>query len=287
MAAIDVFGVPIMAATAEQATHSIRMAARRGRVRVAYVNAHTLNLAYEDQDLHEALANYDFVLNDGIGVSLAARAQGRRFPENLNGSDFTPRLLKLSAEEGWRVFLLGGRPGVAQTAAAELAGAIPGLQIVGARHGFHENPLLDAQAVRRSGAEVLLVAMGNPQQELWLHDHFHELPQVRVGVGVGAFLDFQAKAVSRAPGWMNRLGVEWVYRLAREPRRLAKRYLLGNPRFLLRVAREPWVARGPWLAPSPHLAGAPRASGEALGGDGPLRRVLPAGSHEAVGPHEI
>lgn len=240
---VEILGVKVAMATAAQMTERIRVAARRGRVRIAYVNAHTLNIAFTDRALREALQTSDFVLNDGIGVSLAARAQGRRFPENLNGSDFTPRLLELAACEDWPVFLLGGRPGIAERAAAELTRSIPALQIAGVRHGFHKHPEWDVEAVRTSGAQVLLVAMGNPRQELWLHEHFHELPDVCVGIGVGAFLDFQARAVTRAPHWMNACGMEWVYRLAREPKRLARRYMAGNPRFLFRVACD--LLRGP------------------------------------------
>jgi exopolysaccharide biosynthesis WecB/TagA/CpsF family protein len=238
MESVSILGVEIDVAGGKEMVERIGAAARRGRARVAYVNAHTLNLAYEQPALREALGGSDFVLNDGVGVSLAARLQRRRFPENLNGSDFTPRLLDLCAREGWPVFLLGGQPGVAQRAADELSRTVPSLRIVGARDGFQRKSDLDVEAVRVAGAEVLLVAMGNPLQELWLQQHFERLPRLRLGVGVGAFLDFQSKTVSRAPRWMNRWGIEWVYRLTREPKRLAKRYLLGNPRFLWRVARE-------------------------------------------------
>jgi exopolysaccharide biosynthesis WecB/TagA/CpsF family protein len=133
------------------------------------------------------------------------------------------------------VFLLGARPGVAATARAELTGAIPGLRVVGARHGYHHRAERDAAAVEFSGAEVVLVGMGNPQQELWLNEWFCQLPAARIGVGVGAYLDFQARAVRRAPAWMNDYGLEWAYRLAQEPRRLAARYLLEGPQFLLRA----------------------------------------------------
>jgi exopolysaccharide biosynthesis WecB/TagA/CpsF family protein len=134
--------------------------------------------------------------------------------------------------------LLGGRPGVAKRACSELTTAIPALQVVGVRHGFHAHPERDAESINASGAEVVLVGMGNPLQELWLHEHFSGLSRARIGVGVGAYLDFQAGVVRRAPGWMNRCGVEWSYRLAQEPRRLAGRYLLESPQFLLRALGE-------------------------------------------------
>ncbi|HSZ14203.1 MAG TPA: WecB/TagA/CpsF family glycosyltransferase [Solirubrobacteraceae bacterium] len=239
---IEILGMPVVAATTAQMIGRIQFAARSTRIRLAYVNAHTLNLACRNPKLREALLNCDFVLNDGAGVSLAARLQGRRFPNNLHGSAFNTRILELAASERWSVFLLGGRPGIPERAAAELRQQIPHLQIAGARHGFHHHPARDVAAVNTSGASVLLVAMGNPRQELWLEQHFHQLPGIRIAAGVGAYLDFQAKVVRRAPEWMNRCGIEWLYRLAQEPLRLGKRYIVGNPYFLFRVVRAQMTA---------------------------------------------
>jgi len=235
---IEIFDLQIAATTADEMIARIRSTARSRSVRIAYVNAHTLNLAYRDFALRKALVHSDFVLNDGIGVSLAARLKGRRFPANLQGSDFNMSLLRMSASENWSVFLLGGRPGVSEKAAREILRVIPRLRIVGTRHGYCERPDLDVAKVSASGADVLLVAMGNPRQELWLEAHLHKLPNIRIAAGVGAFLDFQAKTVRRAPNWMNDIGVEWLYRLAQEPSRLAGRYIVGNPRFIARVVRE-------------------------------------------------
>jgi exopolysaccharide biosynthesis WecB/TagA/CpsF family protein len=211
--------------------------ARRERLTVMYANAHTLNIAAADERLRSVLNESDLVLNDGSGVGMAARLRGLPFHENLNGSDFNLRLLRTAAAEGWRVFLLGGRPGVAEWAAASIRAELPSLDVAGARHGFARDPAGDAAAVRASGADILLVALGNPRQELWLADRFAESGAL-LGVGVGAFLDFQAGVVPRAPRWMNRLGIEWTHRLAREPGRLWRRYLLGNPLFLYRVLSE-------------------------------------------------
>jgi len=202
---------------------------------LAYVNAHTLNLAVHDHDLRRALNRSALVMNDGLGVSLAARMSGERFPENLNGSDFTVQLLELAAAIGWGVFLLGGEPGVAGTAADRLGERIEGLRIVGTCHGFTgESDDLLAQRVRDDGAEMLIVAFGSPRQETWI-DRNLEATGALIGVGVGAFLDFSAGKVVRAPRWMNILGIEWCFRLLQEPRRLWRRYIVGNPLFLLRA----------------------------------------------------
>lgn len=206
---------------------------------VAFANAHTLVLARHDGEYRKVLQSASLLLNDGSGVGLAARVQGRPFPANLNGSDFNVELLRLAARRHWRVFLLGARPGVAAQAAERLSAKISGLAIAGTQDGYFATEETDRVlgTIRESRADVLLVAMGNPLQELWLARH---LPAsgARLGVGVGAFLDFSAGAVRRAPAWMNRAGIEWLYRLAREPRRLLRRYTVENAEFLWRLAAE-------------------------------------------------
>jgi exopolysaccharide biosynthesis WecB/TagA/CpsF family protein len=204
---------------------------------LCYVNAHSLNIAYRDDSYQRVLSRADLVLNDGAGVSLAARMRGRRFPENLNGSDFTIRLLTLAAENSWRVYLYGGQPGVAQDAATALCARIDGLTIAGVCDGYTDRTDAEvAEDIRQSRADLVIVALGQPLQELWLDEH---LPHTgcRLGVGVGAFLDFASGRVARAPRWMNRLGIEWLFRLAHEPGRLWQRYVVGNPVFLWRAWR--------------------------------------------------
>ncbi|HEV3321213.1 MAG TPA: WecB/TagA/CpsF family glycosyltransferase [Solirubrobacteraceae bacterium] len=246
---VSILGVDVNQLTAEQALTAIDHGADRGTCQMlAYVNAHTLNLAVRDQDLRGALNRSALVLNDGFGVGLAARMRGERFPENLNGSDFTVKLLELAAANGWRVFLLGGEPGVAETAAERLTERIDGLHIAGTCHGFtDESDDLLAQRVRDAGAAMLIVAFGSPRQEIWI-DRNLAAAGARIGVGVGAFLDFSAGKVVRAPRWMNVLGIEWCFRLAQEPRRLWRRYILGNPIFLLRAWRD--RHRSPLAQPS-------------------------------------
>jgi exopolysaccharide biosynthesis WecB/TagA/CpsF family protein len=183
-----------------------------------------------------ALRRCALVLNDGSGVALAALMNGRSFPENLNGSDFNPRVIGLAASKGWSVFFLGGKPGVAAEAARRLGWRYPDLKVAGTMHGF-SSPGEAVRAVRESGADILMVAMGNPMQERFIDDNL-AATGARIGIGVGAYFDFTAKRIRRAPAWTNRAGVEWVFRLALEPRRMWRRYVLGNPLFLLRAGRE-------------------------------------------------
>lgn len=239
MEKVEVLGVPVARLTATAAREElVRLYERDRPALVAYANAHTLNLASRDSGYRDVLLSADMVLNDGAGLSIAGRVFGRPFPENLNGSDFNPLVLEEAAARGWRVFFLGAKPGVAAEAARLLTQRIPGLLVCGTRDGYFAPEESDevAREVARAGAGVVMVAMGNPLQETWLHRHL-EATGVRLAVGVGAFLDFSAGVVPRAPSWMNRLWLEWLYRLLQEPRRMWRRYVLGNPLFLARVLK--------------------------------------------------
>jgi exopolysaccharide biosynthesis WecB/TagA/CpsF family protein len=240
------FGVDFARLDARSALDRIEeLAEAEPPVFVVHANAHTVNLAHSDPSYRAVLDHADLVLNDGKGVMMGAVILGTPFPQDLNGNFFTPLLLRRAAEKGWSVFFYGARPGVAERAASELRKEITGLDIVGVRDGFtppgQEEELL--QAIRDSGAHLLLVGLGNPRQELWL-DRYLDKTGARIGAGVGAFFDFQAGAIPRAPEWMNRLGLEWLYRLVLEPKRLWHRYVVGNPVFLWRVLRERWSSRG-------------------------------------------
>ena len=208
---------------------------------IAFANAHAVNTATADPAFAAALRGA-LVLNDGIGLAIASRSlYGRPFPANLNGTDFTPALLA-ALRRPTRLFLVGSAPGVAEEAGRRLAAAHPLVEVVGTEHGFvppaEEAALTDR--ILASRADLVLAAMGNPRQELWARAHGE-----RLGIPilcVGALLDFTAGEVRRAPAWTRRLHAEWVYRLAQEPRRLARRYLAGNLVFMAGVARQ-W-ARG-------------------------------------------
>lgn len=214
----------------------IRYLLTPGRKRVAFANAHCVNEAARSPEYANALQTADAVLPDGAGVEIALKMQGDRMVENLNGTDFTPRLLTEAARRGLSVFLFGAGPGTAEAAAARLLDTIPGLQIAGTRDGFAGAQDTEAaiDAINASKADILLVAMGVPTQDLWLAKHAHRLTP-HVSMGVGALFDFLAGNVRRAPRAVRAAKLEWVWRLAMEPRRMAARYLLGNPIFLMRA----------------------------------------------------
>ncbi|WP_460272164.1 WecB/TagA/CpsF family glycosyltransferase [Celeribacter sp. ULVN23_4] len=229
-----VLGLPLVDATTEQTVDALLKGDARS---VFFLNAHCANLRAKDRAYASALARADMVLPDGIGVELAARMSGGPLTENLNGTDFAPTLLRKATEQGLSVFLFGAQPGTAEKAAMKLSTTIPGLRIAGTRDGFEG--ATDARraiaAINASGADILLVAMGVPMQEMWIDRHLPDLAP-RIVLGVGALFDFLAGNVSRAPRAVRKAKMEWVWRLMQEPRRLAKRYLIGNVSFLMRAS---------------------------------------------------
>ncbi len=207
---------------------------------VAFANANCLNVAHIDPRVRSALGAA-VVLNDGIGLDIASKLLfGTQFPDNLNGTDFTPHYLQ-KTHHHFRLYLLGGRPGVANRAAKVFAQMCPRHQVVGCRDGYfpRSEDALVARTISASGADVLLVAMGNPDQELWLQDNL-AATGCRLGFAVGALFDFITGEAHRAPLWVRTARLEWAYRLAREPRRLWRRYVVGNPVFVLRVLGQWW-----------------------------------------------
>ena len=204
---------------------------------VTFCNAHTVNLAGRDAGFREVLRRFT-ILNDGFGIDLASRTLfGEAFPENLNGTDFTPYLLG-AARRPLSLYLVGSKAGVAEAAGREIEQRHPHIRIVGARDGFFrasEEEALIAD-IRRSGANLVLAAMGQPLQEQWAARAAAQLSCPIVCVG--ALLDFLAQRIPRAPETVRRLRLEWAYRLVQEPRRLAGRYLVGNATFLGGVLKQ-------------------------------------------------
>ncbi|WP_116082415.1 WecB/TagA/CpsF family glycosyltransferase [Tropicimonas sp. IMCC34011] len=244
---VRLFGIDIASATSAAMIEHLLEPGRRSRV--AFLNAHCANVAARNADYADALVTADAVLPDGIGIEIGARMSGQRVTENLNGTDFVPALLHEAARRGLSVFLLGGRPGVASAAADRLALSIPGLRIAGTRDGYGdlEDETATRAAINTSGADILLVALGVPRQDLWLARNA-ECLRPRLSLGVGALFDFLAGRVRRAPKLVRRLRCEWIWRLAMEPRRMAGRYLWGNAAFLVRALRHA-TGQGDGVAP--------------------------------------
>jgi N-acetylglucosaminyldiphosphoundecaprenol N-acetyl-beta-D-mannosaminyltransferase len=204
-----------------------------------FVNAHCVNLACRDAEYAHVLRSAEFCFPDGVGLRIAGKMLGRQITHNVNGTDMFPLLCAALEESDAGVFLFGGQPGVAEQTRGWIESHYPRVRVRGVRHGYfspEEEPLV-IRHIAHSGARLLLVALGAPVQDVWIHRHLSELG-VSVAMGVGGLFDFYSGRIPRAPLWVRSRGGEWLYRLYQEPRRMWKRYVLGNPLFLWRVLHE-------------------------------------------------
>lgn len=222
-------------------TELLRRVFSREGGRVYYANAHTMVTAARDRSLEDALEKKDLLLADGSGVRWGSALLGTPLTYNLNGTDLVPALCKAGAKDNLSVFLLGANPGVAKEAATNLAEAYPGLVIAGTRNGYFADDQIEdvLEEIRQADPHMLLVAMGVPRQEIWIDKHADSLPRITC-MGVGGLFDFLSERVTRAPLWIRKLGFEWLWRMAIEPRRLWKRYVIGNAVFMGLVAMSAW-----------------------------------------------
>lgn len=206
-------------------------------------NAHLVTLSERHPRFAEAMQAADLAVPDGMSVVMASRMLGVPIPERVTGGDLMERMCAEAARYGFRVFFLGGLPGAAMMAAFNLQERYPGLNICGSYCpplGF-ENDAAELYRIRKAiddaAPDLLCVAFGAPKQEIWMHENRDKL-KVGAILPVGAALDTQAGLRRRAPRWMQRNGLEWLFRLMHEPRRLWRRYLLGNAAFMLLVLRQ-------------------------------------------------
>jgi N-acetylglucosaminyldiphosphoundecaprenol N-acetyl-beta-D-mannosaminyltransferase len=240
--ASPIFGIPIDLAQPAELLRTITGWAAEGRTRrVMYVNAHVVNQSQGTPELGRALRRADVVYCDGYGVRLAARALDLAIPHRMTGADWIWGLATLCELSGSSIYLLGSEPPIAREASARLQRWYPRLEIAGAHHGYFD---LDSphnerviEDIRDARPDIVLVGMGTPKQELWVDRYADRLDGAVVWT-VGALFDYVSGHMPRAPRWLADNGLEWIFRLAIEPRRMWRRYLLGNPAFLGKVLTE-------------------------------------------------
>lgn len=240
----SVLGVGIHAATLAQAIARCETAIDRGeRVRIGVVNAAKLVHMRSDALLRESVLSSDLVLADGMAVVWASRIVGEPLPERVTGIDLFEYLVASAARRGDGVYLLGAKPEVLERTRATLCARHPELRIVGARDGyFRDDESREvADAIRAAGAAMLFVGMSSPRKEVFLAKYGDALG-VAVCHGVGGAFDVVAGVTQRAPDAWQRNGLEWLYRLLQEPRRMWRRYLSTNTIFVALVLRA-WLAR--------------------------------------------
>ena len=226
---VAVMGLPLANVTADEAVEQIeRLILSGGTHQVATANIDFWLNSLNDVHLHRIIAGCSLVLPDGMPLVWISRLLGTPLKERVSGVDMVPRLARLSAEKGYRIYLLGGRPGVAERTTKVLQEMHPGANIV----GHHAPALADLERmdhgdalerIRAAKPDILMVAFGNPKQEKWIRMHARR-SGVPVSIGIGGSMDMLVGDVHRAPSWMQRSGLEWLGRCLQEPSRLLPRY---------------------------------------------------------------
>ena len=232
---VNILGVNVDAVTmAEAVAHVTEAMDVRANVMIATANAEMIMRATHDEELRDILNAAALVVPDGAGTVWAARHLGHAMPERVAGYDLAQELLRRAPAEGRRIYFFGAAPGVAEKAKEKAEQLYPGIEIVGVRNGFFspaDNAAIIAE-IRAARPDLLLVALGVPKQEKWIAAHLAEL-DVPVAIGVGGTLDVMAGVMKRAPYWMQKAKLEWLFRGLMQPKRAGR--LLALPKFVLKV----------------------------------------------------
>ena len=190
--------------------------------------------AQKDLEYRSIINNADLVLSDGIGLKIASKIFGETMVDNCNGTDLSPKILKLAADNGYSVFFLGGEDGIALKAAENAKKTTPKLDIKGTHSGYFDDDKKIVDLINATGVDILFVAMGVPLQEKWIAKYREQL-NCKLALGVGAFLDYLSGSIPRAPLWMRKCHVEWFWRCFIDPKRMLKRYFVDGFCFVVYV----------------------------------------------------
>jgi N-acetylglucosaminyldiphosphoundecaprenol N-acetyl-beta-D-mannosaminyltransferase len=217
--------------------------------RLVTPNADFVIHAHEDETFRHILNTSSLCIPDGMGIMRGARMLGVKIKENVTGRLLVRPLCELAAKRGWKVYILASAPGIAPIAAEKLMRDYPGLQIVGARgpsFQFVKDPaeIEDVLAeMERVQPDLLFLGIGAPKSERWIYDYRDRIP-AKVAIGVGYAFDIIAGKIAECPGWITRIGFEWLYRTLKEPKRLWKRYFVRDPRFFVMVIKQRFSGPG-------------------------------------------
>lgn len=231
----DILGVQVDALTmAEAVAKAESYMEEKACVMIATANAEMIMRATHDGELKNILNSAAMVVPDGAGTVWAAHHLGYDMPERVAGYDLAQELMRLAPEKKHRIYFFGSAPGVAEKAKKKAEELYPGIEIVGTRHGFFkesEEPQI-IEDIRRKAPDLLLAALGVPKQEKWLYTHREELG-VPLSIGVGGTLDVMAGVMKRAPYWMQKAKLEWLFRGMLQPKRAGR--LMALPKFVLKI----------------------------------------------------
>jgi len=220
-----------------------RFVSEKGPHQVCTTNVDFVVQAQKDREFLEVLNRADLSVPDGMGVIYASRFLGTPLKENVKGRILVIHLCKQASERGQSVFLMGGEPGVAAKAAEVLKRRFPELKVAGTsspRVGFENNREKNnavIEELRRAKPDILFVGLGAPKQEKWIADNLPKT-DIPVALGIGGTFDIISGKTRESPGWMTNVGLEWLFRLTREPGRLWKRYLVRDPKFFWKIVEQ-------------------------------------------------
>jgi N-acetylglucosaminyldiphosphoundecaprenol N-acetyl-beta-D-mannosaminyltransferase len=232
-------GIPISNVTTERALEIIwDHMDNSSPSEIHFVNAHCINVAAKNSVYQSILQNSKAIFPDGSGIRKAGATLNHPIVDNVNGTDLFPLLCNECAKSNKKIYLLGGKPEVAEKSAQWANEYVDSEIIAGSHDGFftEEQTQEILNEINESKADLLLVGMGVPRQELWIHEHLSAI-QVGVVMGVGGLFDYYSGTIPRSPSFMRKLGIEWVWRLMMEPKRMWRRYIIGNIEFLLRIEK--------------------------------------------------
>lgn len=232
---VDILGVKVDAVTMSEAVDIVQnFIDKKNPSIIATANAEMILNATHDENLKKILNSAELVVPDGAGTVWAAHHLGEKMPERVAGYDLVQELMKVAAKKSQKIFLFGAAPGVAEKAKQKAEELYNGIKIVGVRNGFFsaEDESEIISQIKNSSPDILLAALGVPKQEKWLANHKNIL-NVPVSIGVGGTFDVMAGIVKRAPLWMQKAKLEWLYRAIKQPSRAGR--LIALPKFVLKV----------------------------------------------------
>jgi N-acetylglucosaminyldiphosphoundecaprenol N-acetyl-beta-D-mannosaminyltransferase len=230
---VTILGSQVSCLTMAEVLEWVRMMVEQRKPRhIVTANAEIIYKAYREEDFRRLLAKADLLTADGSGVMLASRILGEPIPERVTGVELTEQLFELAEEKGWGLYFLGASQETVEKAVLNVLSRHTRLRIVGYRHGYYsqEETAQVLSNIKTAEPDILLAALGVPKQEEFIQEHLKDL-QVPVSIGIGGTFDILAGTAKRAPVWMRRRGLEWLYRLYRQPSRYKR--MLALPKFLL------------------------------------------------------
>jgi len=234
---ITILGVPIDRITRDEAgiiTEDLIKKSNKSCKMIFAPNVEFIMMAQKDEEFFQLLKQSSLSTPDSIGVIIGAKLQKKSFKERIPGQSYFRKIIELSNEKGYSIYLLGGKPGIPEKAKENLKKQFPNVNIVGTHHGyFDENEEKEViKEINNLQPNVLFVALGAPRQEKWIKSHQHEL-KVDVAAGQGGTYDYEAGRIKRAPVFIQKIGMEWLWRLIREPKRIKRQIVL--PVYLVKI----------------------------------------------------